>query len=141
MPPGHLPRKTRPSANSQKHCTTGSGEPIGNTSSAPVIIPSTPMKRVSSPLRMAFSAVSTIPIASASRPGRLRSCAVTSRPLWVISSASATVRGLSRKFFTARIVARVESTVASAERTAPMIGRYCAKRGNSGRRARVATAR
>ena len=59
----------------------------------------------------------------------------------MITSASSTVRGPSRNSPTAMIVAIVESSVASAESTAPIAGRYWAMRGTSGRRARVATAR
>ena len=74
-PLGQRPRKSTASMISQKACTTGSGPPIGRICSAPVIMPSTPMKRVSRPTRIALSEISTIESASASAPGQARGSA------------------------------------------------------------------
>ena len=58
--------------------TTGSGPPSGRTSSAPVMMPSTPMKRVSRPTRIALSEMSTS--ASASRARRAARAAGRTAP-------------------------------------------------------------
>ena len=58
------------SISSQKHWTTGSGPPNGRICSTPVMMPSTPMKRVSRPTRIALSETNTIASASASAPGQ-----------------------------------------------------------------------
>ena len=108
---------------SQKACTTGSGPPIGRIWSAPVIMPSTPMKRVSRPTRIALSAIRTSASARASAPGRPRICANTARPLAPMSSAASTVRGPSRNVEIAELVANEETIVEMPCRTPPTIGR------------------
>ncbi len=75
---------------SQKHWTTGSGPPNGRTCSAPVMMPSTPMKRVSRPTRIAFSAIITSASASPSAPGNPSSEANTPSPDALTSSAAST---------------------------------------------------
>ena len=66
----------------QKHCTTGSGPPKGRIWRTPVMMPSTPMKRVSSPTRIAFSETKTIASARASAPQGARAAGRTARARW-----------------------------------------------------------
>ena len=87
-------------APSQNVCTIGSGDRIGSTISAPQITPSTPMKRVSRPIRIALRQITTQPMPSASEespiacvPGMPISWAATSSDDWPMSSARSTVCG------------------------------------------------
>ena len=88
-----------------------------------MIIPSTPMKRVSRPTRIALSAISTSANASPSAPGSPSSEANTVRPLVATSVASSTVRLPSRKSLIALLVPYADSTVASAWSTPAISGR------------------
>ena len=79
-PPGQRPRNNAPSAPSQNSWTTGSGASRGSTSSAPVMIPMIPMKRLSSPALMALRltstserAIASVPPAPTAEPATLRS--------------------------------------------------------------------
>ena len=95
--PGEQRRAIAPS---QNVCTIGSGRRIGSTISAPQMMPSTPMKRVSRPTRIALRQITTQPRPSASEarpiacvPGMPISWAATSSDDWPMSSARSTVCG------------------------------------------------
>ncbi len=137
---GHLPRKSAASITNQKASTiiaTGSC----STSRAPTIMPSTPRKRVSRPIRIALSEISTTLSARPRAPGRPRICAKTAVPFWPMSTASSTVRPPARKSETDWLSAIVKTIADSACRMPATIGRYTNSLGISGRRARVATPR
>ena len=109
---------------SQKDCTTGSGPPNGRIWSAPVIMPSTPMKRVSRPTRIAFSAIRTSASASAERARQPEQLGEDAEPARADVPAASTVRGPSRKSLIASSCANAESDGGDAPAATPAtIGR------------------
>ena len=90
------------------------------------MMPSTPMKRVSRPTRIALRQITTQPRPSASEaspiawvPGIPISCAVISRDELPMSAARSTVRGPSRNVPISDEVPRVNMIVAIAPSTPP----------------------
>ena len=125
-PLGQRPASSSAIAPSQNVCTIGSGLRIGSTISAPQMMPSTPMKRVSSPTRMALRQITTQPRPSASDampiacvPGIPISCAVTRTLESPMSAARSTVRGPSRKLEISADVPIVNMIVAIAPSSPP----------------------
>ena len=136
-PPGQLPMKSAPSAVSQKSWITGDAT-NGSTNSAPRIIPSTPMKRLNSPARMAcrLTMIVAKPVATDAASDNPATAVVASRS--TLSACLFVLFAPARKTSAACAWRNWNHTEQMANRIGPAKIKIRATLGSSARRKRVA---